>query len=156
MQLRITLAISLAIAFLGASATLGAEAPPPAKQIIAVAEDPCIPDDITLCLHGGRFAARVQWTLANGTTGMGHAVPLNDGSGTFWFFSQDNSEMLIKVVNACTAPFEHYWVFYAATTDVGLSVTVADTAHSTAVIYGNNQGHAAAPVQDTQAFDTCP
>jgi hypothetical protein len=55
------------------------------------------------------------------------------------------------VLNAC-AINDHYWIFYAATTDVGFTVTVTDTATSTTKTYSNTLGTAAQPVQDTSAI----
>ena len=48
-------------------------------------------------------------------------------AGLFWFFNENNIEMLIKVLNACVPPFDRYWTFYAATTNVEFTVTVTDT-----------------------------
>lgn len=45
---------------------------------------------------------------------------------------------------------------FAATTNVELTVTVTDTQTGRFKVYTNPLGKAAAPVQDTNAFDTCP
>ena len=75
----------------------------------------------------------------------------------FWFFNENNIEMLIKIQNACVDPFNRYWVFFAATTNVEFEVVVEDTAHpGVERRYTNPQGMAALPVQDTGAFATCP
>lgn len=113
----------------------------------------CTAGDTTLCLSGDRFRVDVVWRTTQGT-GAGHAVPLNDGSGTFWFFSADNTEMLVKVINACNG-FNRYWVFFAATTNVDFTVTVTDTRTGLVKQYANPAGKAAEPVQDTITFETC-
>ena len=49
-----------------------------------------------------------------------------------------------------------FWVFYAATTDVGFTVTVTDLLTGTSKTYANPLGQAADAVTDTSAFATCP
>ena len=48
-----------------------------------------------------------------------------DNTGVFWFFEQDNWELLIKVLNGCSVN-GHFWVFGAGATDVNYVVTVED------------------------------
>ena len=74
--------------------------------------------------------------------------------GLFWFFGADNPEMLIKVIKGCTVN-NHFWVFYAAGTNVGFTVTVTDTKTGHQVTYTNHDLTAAPPVQDTNAL-SCP
>jgi hypothetical protein len=114
----------------------------------------CVASDSTLCLAGGRFRIEVKWRTGQGTTGSGHPVRINDNSGTFWFFSADNSEMLIKVLDACAFSGQ-YWVFYAATTNVGFTVEVTDTKGGLMKEYSSPLGLAAQPVNDTFSFKTC-
>ena len=118
---------------------------------------PCVAGPTVLCLNNGRFKATIDWRTAT-DSGHGFAVPLPSApdSGLFYFFSPTNIEMLIKVLNACVAPFNHYWVFFAATTNVELAVVVTDTANGKTVAYFNPLNHAAPPVQDINAFATCP
>jgi plastocyanin len=119
---------------------------------------PCVADANTLCLGtGGRFQATVNYSSTSGS-GAGTAVPLaaNPSSGLFYFFAASNIEMLIKVLNACAPPFNDYWVFFAATTNVEFNVTVLDTQTSKVRLYSNPLNQAALPVQDTSAFMTCP
>jgi hypothetical protein len=71
--------------------------------------------------------------------------------GVFWFFDETNPELLIKVLNGCGLG-GHYWVFYAAGTNVGLTTTVTDTVTHAQKIYTNPIGTAAPPVQDTAAL----
>jgi len=58
--------------------------------------------------------------------------------------------------NACVPPFDRFWVFYGATTNVEFHVTVTDTVELRQKRYDNPQGMVALPVADTQAFATCP
>jgi hypothetical protein len=82
-------------------------------------------------------------------------VPLSANSAMVWFFSPDNAEMLIKVVDACNQPVPRFWVFFAATTNVDFTVRVTDTRSGVSVDYHNLLGQAAAPVLDTGTFATC-
>ncbi len=119
----------------------------------------CVPGGPnTLCLgDGGRFKVEVSFTSPT-LSGMGNAVtvPSAPESGLFYFFNSGNIEMLVKVLNACSPPFNRYWVFYAATTNVQFTLTVTDTQTNRVRVYFNPSNQAAAPVQDTDAFATCP
>jgi hypothetical protein len=86
---------------------------------------------------------------------VGHAVPFTDDSGLFWFFSNSNMELLIKVLDGCSFN-SHYWVFFAATTDQEFTVTVTDTLTGYVNQYTNPMKHPADAVTDTSAFATCP
>jgi plastocyanin len=119
---------------------------------------PCVADGQTLCLgSSGRFQVKVAYVAPTGS-GTGTTVPLATipDSGLFYFFDAGNIEMLIKVLNACSAPFNHYWVFFAATTNVQFTVTVIDTTSGAVQTYFNPLNQPAAAVQDTSAFATCP
>ncbi|HSS76559.1 MAG TPA: Calx-beta domain-containing protein, partial [Thermoanaerobaculia bacterium] len=117
---------------------------------------PCVAGPTTLCI-GNRFKAEVGWRTA-ADTGLGQAVPLASApnSGLFYFFGADNIEMLIKVLNACVPPFNHFWVFFAATTNVEFTTTVTDTQSGKVKVYFNPLNTSAPPVQDVNAFATCP
>jgi hypothetical protein len=64
-----------------------------------------------------------------GFAGDAHAVALADRGishgGLFWFFSADNPEVLIKVLDGC-ASNQHFWVYFSAAIDVGLTLDVLD------------------------------
>jgi plastocyanin len=118
----------------------------------------CVPGATTLCLGaGGRFKVEVAFASAS-QTGMGNAVavPSAPDSGLFYFFNSGNIEMLVKVLNACGPPFNRYWVFFAATTNVQFTLTVTDAQSGKVKVYFNVLNQPAAPIQDTNAFATCP
>ena len=117
----------------------------------------CTPGPATLCVNGGRFRVESVWRIPDGTTGAGQAVPIPSApdSGLFYFFGASNLEMLIKVLNACGLN-DRYWVFFAATTNVELAVVVTDTSTGATRGYLNPLNRPAPPVQDTDAFPTCP
>lgn len=117
----------------------------------------CTSNATTLCLNNGRFRVTVTFLTSQGQSGNGMAVPETSDTGMFWFFTANNIEAIIKVVNACSftaAP--RYWVFAGGLTNVQVVVTVTDTLNGTTRTYTNPQGTAFAPIQDTNAFATCP
>ncbi|MCB1054673.1 MAG: PQQ-dependent sugar dehydrogenase, partial [Acidobacteria bacterium] len=117
---------------------------------------PCVADGVTLCLQDGRFRVQTDWTTPQGASGQGQAVPLTDDSGYFWFFNPANVEVLTKVLRACVDPYNRYWVFAAGLTDVEVRLVVYDTIAGEPKVYTNALRTPFQPVQDTQAFDTCP
>ncbi|HZI67279.1 MAG TPA: PPC domain-containing protein [Thermoanaerobaculia bacterium] len=115
----------------------------------------CTPNATTLCLNNGRFRVTATFATNTGQSGNGMAVAETTDTGMFWFFSANNIEMIIKVVNGC-ALNSRYWVFAGGLTNVAVTMTVTDTANGTVRTYANPQGTAFAPIQDTSAFATCP
>ena len=75
--------------------------------------------------------------------------------GIISFLDPTNPELLVKVLNGCGIN-HHYWLFYAATTDLGFELAVEDTPTGTVVTYTNPDRATAATVTDTSAFATCP
>ena len=119
----------------------------------------CLPDATTHCLQGGRFRVSVEWEDFQGGAGDGHAILASDQSGEFWFFGPGNTEMLVKVIDACEEPgFNSYWVFAAGLTNVGVRLEVVDTKFPAMApkVYENPVGTNFAPILDTAAFSTCP
>jgi len=119
---------------------------------------PCVTGPETVCLNNGRFQVELDWRDFDGDTGSGQTVPLASApdSGLFYFFGPANIEMLIKVLNACVPPFNRYWTFFAATTNVEFAVVVTDTQTGKTRGYFNPLNRSAPPIQDTDAFATCP
>ena len=116
----------------------------------------CVPGDTTLCLNEGRFKVEASWRDFRDRTGMGHVVPFgSDNSGMFWFFGEDNWEMLIKVLDGC-GNNNHFWVFAAATTTVEYTLKVKDTQTGAIQEYFNPLRQRSAAIADTSAFATCP
>ncbi len=116
----------------------------------------CRASDTTLCLMDGRFAVEVNYRDFLNQTGNGRVSSLRTAdSGLFYFFNEDNLELLVKVLDGC-AITQHFWVFAAGTTDVEYNLTVTDTTTNTSQTYTNPLGSAAAAVTDTSALATCP
>jgi hypothetical protein len=118
-------------------------------------EGECTAGDQNLCLAQGRFDVKVVWETVEGLTGSGQVVPLGSAeSGLFYFFSESNWEMLVKVLDACGIN-QNFWVFAAATTNVGYTLTVTDTVSGQVQEYTNPVGVAAPAITDTSAFPVC-
>jgi hypothetical protein len=103
-----------------------------------------------LCLSGGRFKVEAYWEDSQGNSGTGQATPLTGDTGTFWFFSPANVEVVVKVLDG-RALDGHFWVFYGALSDVQYWLTVTDTQSGVTRRYFNALGTLAS-VGDTQAF----
>lgn len=114
----------------------------------------CAQNSTTLCLNGGRFKVQTRWATSNGQSGDGQAVAITGDTGYFWFFDIANVEMVLKVLNACS--LSRYWVFAGGLTNVQVTLTVTDTRTGTVKTYINPLGQAFQPIQDTNAFATCP
>lgn len=118
--------------------------------------EPCDPGLQTLCLQGDRFKVQVDFATNQGTSGVGKVVPFQTvDSGLFWFFSETNWEVVIKVLDACVVN-DRFWVFAGGLTNVETVISVTDTDSGIVRTYTNPQSTPFQPVQDTNAFATCP
>lgn len=118
----------------------------------------CVEDANTLCLNDGRFRVRTAFDPPNDGDTLfesGNATPLRNDSGYFYFFNEDNIEVVVKVLDACN-PFNRYWVFAAGLTNVETVINVCDTETGVPQQYVNAQSSPFQPIQDTNAFATCP
>ena len=87
----------------------------------------CAPSSTRLCLSNGRFAVEANWKDFDGVTGTGKAVPLSGGdTGYFWFFGEENVEVVLKVLDG-RALNGKFWVFYGALSNVEYTLKVTDT-----------------------------
>ena len=114
----------------------------------------CTPDQVTLCLSGGRFRVTATFETAGGTPANAQAAPLGKNSGTFWFFDAANVELLVKLLDGCSLG-GHFWFFAAGLTDVQVTITAQDTQTGATQVYTNPAHTAFQPIQDTSAF-ACP
>lgn len=118
---------------------------------------PCVESPTTLCLLDGRFRVEVFFETAQGQRGTGRVGGhLSDESGHFWFFRESNPELFVKVVDACAPPFGRFWFFAAGLTNVRVEIRVTDTTNGEMRFYERPLGPAFLPIQDTNAFATCP
>ncbi|MCH9647912.1 MAG: hypothetical protein K0U98_06710 [Deltaproteobacteria bacterium] len=126
-------------------------------ELVEFTLPPCQPDDHTLCLQDGRFKVTADWTTPDGTEGDGNAILPSAESGEFWFFNAGNTELIVKILDACDVPaFNSFWVFAAGLTNVEVTIEVTDTLSGMTKEYENDQGDDFAPILDTAAFATCP
>ena len=105
-----------------------------------------------LCLRDSRYEVSLGWWTAYGQSGDATVarVGTND-SGIFWFFSDDNWEVLVKVLDGCGYN-GHDWVYAASVTTVGLKLTVLDTKSGESRSYAKEAGKPASAITDTHAF----
>jgi hypothetical protein len=112
-------------------------------------EVPPVTTPSTVLHLGARFTASIAWKSPT-SSGDGQAVSLTPNTGAFWFFSQDNFEVIVKVLDG-TSVNGFFWVFFGALTDVAYTLTVTDSKTGAVQTYvgvqGQMQSHA-----DTQAF----
>ncbi len=104
-----------------------------------------------LCLGGGRFSVEALWLdTASDTSGRGVPDPESDQTGLFWFFDEDNIELLVKVLDGRALTGSH-WLFYGALSDIEYYVAARDELLGTVRLYRNPPGSLAG-VGDVDAF----
>ncbi|MEM9292034.1 MAG: hypothetical protein AAGD01_10165 [Acidobacteriota bacterium] len=122
-----------------------------------VASGPCVADAQTLCLNNNRFRVTTNWRRPDGSEGTGQGVELTDDTGYFWFFRDTNVEVVVKVLDACALNPSRYWVFAGGLTNVEVELVVTDTENpDQPATYLNPLQTQFQPIQDTNAFATCP
>jgi hypothetical protein len=111
----------------------------------------CANDASTLCLNGGRFKVQAVFrTPSQSTSQAATAYGITSDTGAFSFFSPNNLELLVKVVDG--RPVNgRFWVFIGSTTNVEYTVTVTDTSNNAVKTYTNPQGNLGTIV-DLQSF----
>ena len=115
----------------------------------------CTPDATHLCLNGGRFRAAATWRAFDGSAGPATAMPLADDSGLFWFFTADNLELAIKVIDGCDLTGQ-YWVYAAGLTNVEVHLTVEDLLREQFWYFDTVSGQPFPPILDSSALESCP
>ena len=114
------------------------------------ASSACAAGDANLCLSGSRFKVRADWQ-AGGRSGAATAIPRTTDTGMFWFFSEDNVELVVKVLDGCREN-GYRWVLLGGLTDVGVEVTVTDSDSGRARMYRSLEGLPFASMFDVTAF----
>lgn len=105
----------------------------------------------TLLQFDGDYEVSMCYRTPDGQVGQAKSGIWASGeSGLLWFFSRDNAEVLVKVLDGCSHN-GHRWVFVAPVTtlEFELLVTAPD---GTTWRHGNLQGVTASTRSDTQAF----
>ena len=142
-------------AFPGSPPAFGAETAPAVSRAwrtaaASTAPQECFTGPSRLCLGGQRFAIDVTWRDFQGGSGTGRAVPLTEDTGYFWFFGENNIELVVKVVDG-SGLNGHHWVFAGALSSVEYTITVTDTETGATKVYANPSGRLAS-LADTSAF----
>ncbi|HEX6201361.1 MAG TPA: hypothetical protein VF100_00075, partial [Thermoanaerobaculia bacterium] len=101
-----------------------------------VDDRPCVAGEGTLCLLDERVRVEVAWRAFDGSSGLGTAVPATHESGWFWFFDEDNPELVVKVLDGTTVNGE-LWLFYGSLTNVEMTITATDTLSGEVVAFYN-------------------
>ncbi|MYA07014.1 MAG: hypothetical protein F4060_16055 [Holophagales bacterium] len=110
----------------------------------------CVPEDTPLVFDGG-YSVRMCYETPAGEVGEGKGGLWASGeSGLLWFFSRDNAEVLIKVLNGCFYN-NHRWVYVAPVTDLAFNLYVTDSEGRT-WSHHNRQGETASTRSDNEAF----
>ena len=107
----------------------------------------------SFCPQGGCFEVRFEWRTED-ASGLANQVTSEGDSALYWFFTPDNWESMVKVLDGCGVN-GHYWVFAATSSDVGYTLTVTDHDTGDVRIYTNPIGNAAPAITDSKAFATC-
>ena len=110
----------------------------------------CVPETRPLVFDGG-YSVRMCYETPAGEVGEAKAGIWASGeSGLLWFFSRDNAEVLIKVLNGCFFN-NRRWVYVAPVTDLAFNLYVTDTEERT-WSHHNRQGETASTRRDNEAF----
>lgn len=145
---------SVALSAPSGGAALGS----PASATVTINDNdaigPCVADATTLCLNEGRFRVRMRWTDFQSVTRDAKALTFRSDSGFFYFVDDSNLEVLVKVLNGCGVN-NKFWVFFAAATNTGFTLTVTDTHTGISKPYTNPLGAFPLTVGDTGAFGGC-
>lgn len=117
--------------------------------------------DPVLTLWEGRFIVAVSDLVAQTEREINiQGELIDDVTGTnemgyISFFDAEEADIFIRVFDGCTIN-DHFWVFIAPITKVQYELTVTDTLTSTSKIYTSPNTTPFKPIQDTNAFATCP
>ncbi len=113
-------------------------------------EGPCTPTSDVLQFDGD-YRVRMCYITGEGETGQARAgVWASSQSGILWFFSRENAEVLVKVLDGCEHN-GHRWVFVAPVTDLGFELRVTGPNGETWT-HTNEAGTTAPTRSDTSAF----
>jgi hypothetical protein len=125
------------------------------RELIMVGEDTAHLD----LGENDRFEVLVRWSNPkDGTSGTGHARRLAQDSGAFWFFTPDNLEVTIKILDG-RAVNGFWWVFIASMTDLQLEIETRQRGAAPGAYANKTYRHDAGRNRntiDTTAFGDAP
>jgi len=101
----------------------------------------CTPSSRRLCLQEGRFTVEVDWRdQRRGSFGVGTASGHSEDTGFFWFFREENVELVVKMLDGRDRN-EHFWYFSGALSDVEYWITVTDHENGRTQTFHNPPGN---------------
>ncbi|MEM7048014.1 MAG: DUF4397 domain-containing protein [Acidobacteriota bacterium] len=106
--------------------------------------------DRTLYVANDQIRVEVDWTDFENRSGFGRAVGRTAESGFFWFFDDDNIELVIKSLDGCSEN-GFFWFFYGALSNVEYDIRVTYTATGENRVY-RNEARNFGSFGDTTAF----
>jgi hypothetical protein len=138
-------------AFPASGEVASSDNPPPGFGPATEGPSPCGGSSTNaLCFVNGRFRAEAVWKAPSIGTGPAVAVPLTGLSGAMWFFSPNNLELILKVVDGRVVNGK-FWVFVGGLTDVEYDLIVTDTQTGSVWRHHNSPGELTS-LADTTAF----
>lgn len=123
------------------------EAFPTAESLEAGQETECEAD---LCLHDGLFYV---WGQIGDRQTTGEELPGGAG-GILYAWSDDNPELLVKVLNGCWFN-RHWWVFVGSATDQPYTIAVKHIPSDISRVFVSNSENALLGMNNTDAFNVC-
>ncbi len=114
----------------------------------------CVERSDQVCLMNGRFGVRITYDDGSGPRSA-TAIRYTPDTALFWFYSSNNIEILLKMVNACSYN-SRFWVYSGGTTDDGVTIYVSDSLTGMTRTYQNVRGQKYLTITDSSAFATCP
>lgn len=114
----------------------------------------CQPGASRLTLHSGRFEVCASYRTRAGAEGVGVPIALTAESGGFWFFSPDNLEVVLKLLDGCGTN-GNYWVYSAGLTDLEVTIGLIDTWSGQTWIFDNDQATPFPPVGEITSLPVC-
>jgi phosphatidylinositol-3-phosphatase len=97
-----------------------------------------------------RFQAAVTWTSSDGAQKSANLAYISAQTKGFWFFSPDNIDVVVKVLDGRSVNGK-FWVFYSPLTTKAFTLTVTDTVTGATKTYTNAAGDMSG-FADTSAF----
>ena len=121
--------------------TSATQTPATLDRSLAASESPpgaCRDLPGTLCFYD-RFEVSASWATAM-DAGSATPIPYSSETGMFWFFGEDNVELVVKLLDGTTINGKH-WLFYGALSDVEYEIKIYDTVSGTTRVYRNERGN---------------
>lgn len=93
-------------------------------------------DQEELYLFNNRFEISVEWRDFSGQSGPGLPLSLSDSTGAFYFFSQNNLDLLVRVADG-REKNGNFWFFLGGVTNVQYRLWITDTVTGHSKLYFN-------------------